>query len=463
MQTVWKLRPGVKWHDGAPFTAEDVVFGWQVARHPEIPKGGGGTPRELQTIEATDPFTLVMTWSTTYFHPLELSVRELWPYPRHILAEAFEGDKTAFQAHPYFTADYVHLGPYRLVDYGLGEREIFERFDDYYLGSPRISRITIQTIPELNTMLANFLAGTVDILPERTVPVRVINSLQEEFRQTGGGGIASRQGNWWFLKIQFNPEWVQPPELAANVHIRRGLAHGFDRDGLRELAFPGFADTEPDTFLTKHDTRNAIVGKPFARYNYDPNRAAQELAEGGWRRTVGGELVNATGGPARLFLRTEQGNNDLRAFVADSWRQLGVDVQEEEIPPALRQDNEYRAKLPSLEWRARGQGDRSLPSFDSRERPTPQTRYQGANVGGYINPGLDRLIDTLYGTLDENEQGRILRDIGEILASDLPALPLYWEVTMVAVRKGVRALTDDFPYTTLSSGLSRNSHLWDRE
>lgn len=463
MQTIWRLRPNVKWHDGAPFTAQDVVFGWQIARDPDIPKGGGGTPKELETMEALDAQTLVMTWFTTYFHPLELSVRELWPYPRHILAEAFAGDKTAFQAHPYFTTDYVHLGPFRQVDYGLGEMEVFERFDDYYLGRPRIDRITIQTIPELNTMFANFLAGTVDILPERTVPVRLISRLQEDFRQTGGGAVTSRQGNWWFLKIQFNPEWVQPPELARDPRVRRGLLHGFDRDALRELAFPGLPDTEADTFLMKHDPRNAIVGKPFARYPYDPGRALQNFADAGWRRAAGGELVNATGAPVRVFLRTEQGNNDLRALVADHWRQLGVDVQEEEIPPALRQDNEYRAKLPSLEWRARGQGDRTLPSFDSREQPTPQTRYQGANVGGYTNPALDRLIDTLYGTLDENEQGRVLRDIGELLATDLPALPLYWEVTMVAVQKGVRALVDDFPYTTLSSGLSRNSHQWDRD
>jgi len=107
-------------------------------------------------------------------------------------------------------------------------------------------------------------------------------------------------------------------------------------------------------------------------------------------------------------------------------------------------------------------GDGLFRVFDSRLSATPQNRYQGRNRGNYANRGLDRPIDRLYGTIDEREQGLIPKEMGEIMAIDLPAMPVYFGVSLAAVRAGMRALTDDFAGTTRPGLISRNAHLWDR-
>ncbi|MBM2811757.1 MAG: hypothetical protein HW416_2516, partial [Chloroflexi bacterium] len=101
-------------------------------------------------------------------------------------------------------------------------------------------------------------------------------------------------------------------------------------------------------------------------------------------------------------------------------------------------------------------------TFDGRLQSTPQNRFGGTNASNYANQELDRLIDRLYGTLDRTEQGHISRQMGEILAADLPSLPLYLRVTMTAVSSRLDALAD-YEWTTFEPGsMSRNAHLWDR-
>ena len=78
---------------------------------------------------------------------------------------------------------------------------------------------------------------------------------------------------------------------------------------------------------------------------------------------------------------------------------------------------------------------------------------------------MDSLIDKLNATLDQREQGLVLKDIGELMANDLPCLPLYFGQNLAGVRKGIRALTDDFSGAYLGGPgiISRNAYLWDRD
>lgn len=84
MQTTWKLRPGVKWHDGSPFTADDVVFSWDVARHPETVSSIEPVVNKAESVQAIDPLTIVITWKSPFYRALELGHREplAWTSPR---------------------------------------------------------------------------------------------------------------------------------------------------------------------------------------------------------------------------------------------------------------------------------------------------------------------------------------------------------------------------------------------
>src|SRR5207249_510570 len=121
METTWKLREGVTWHDGTPFTARDVIFGWQVDRDPNITFSNPRIPRMIDRMEATDDHTIIGYWSTLYPFANGIEIKEIEIYPAHLLeAEYLKGDGAAFIGLPYWTSGFVGLGPYMISDYAEG-------------------------------------------------------------------------------------------------------------------------------------------------------------------------------------------------------------------------------------------------------------------------------------------------------------------------------------------------------
>jgi peptide/nickel transport system substrate-binding protein len=461
MQTTWELRPGVTWHDGTPLSADDLLFSFEVIKDPELVPVAGAAILRAEAITATGPSTVVATWKAPYFDAVNLNYRGFWLFPKHLLGDAFENDKPRFYAHRYFTTDYVHLGPFRLVDFGMGEQQVFERYDGYFLGRPRVTTIIVRTFGNPQALVAAFKAGAIDIVAEKTLPGDMATNLRDEWMSTGEGLLLSRQDNWLYGAFQFG-DWARPIELSQDVRLRRGLYQAIDREAIRDALVPGFADTSGDTFMHRGDPRTPLVGEPFARYRYDPTTALRELAAAGWRRGTDGRLVNQDGRPVQLEV---VGANDTWtkevALVADSWRQLGVDASELIPARAVALDIQRMATYPGVMIRARGSGEGVFPVFDSRIHPGPANRWTPGNMGYYVNPALDQLIDTLYRTIDERQQGMLLKEMGEIIATDLPAMPLYYRTNFAAVHNGVRALED---YTTTRDPweVARSAHLWDR-
>ncbi|MBM2810586.1 MAG: hypothetical protein HW416_1345 [Chloroflexi bacterium] len=464
METTWKLRPNVKWHDGAPFTSEDVVFSVDAARRMDVQSGTASLNRQVESVRAPDPLTAVVTWRTTFYRALDMSYRTLWLYPRRLLGEALEGDREAFEAQPYFTTQYVHLGPFRLVDFGLGEQQVFERFDGYFLGRPKIDRIIIRSIQDGNAMLANLKAGAIDMASESTLPGEVVMQVREEWRQSGGGTVHDRQDNWRSLWVQFDPQWAKPIELSQDPRLRRGLLLGFDRYAVSEFLFPGFPNSRSDSFLLKSDARGEVVGQPFAAFTYDAVQAARSLAEGGWNRAADGRLLGRDGQQVQIEFRSG-GQQYVReaALIADYWRQIGMEVSELVESPAQARDNEYQARFTGLSASARGTGDGVFVNLDGRLQSGPENRWTGANIAHYSNASLDAQIDRLQATLDLREQGQRMKEMASVLVDELPVMPLYFRIGFAATGRGVNALTADYPGTIGSGFMARNAHQWDRD
>jgi len=462
MQTIWKLRPNVVWHDGTPFSADDLVFTWRMMNTAGIPVFTATSVRNMESMEAPDPLTLVITYKSTYYQASTLVLQDFWPVPRHVLGDALQGDTEAFLNHPYWTTEYIQMGPFRLVDYGLGESIAFERFDNYFLGRPNLDRVILRAIPDPNTLFANVRAGTVDMATELSLPPDLLVQLRDEWKQTGGGSVLSRQGALRYFKVQFDPEWAKLPEMGRDPRVRQALYMGVDRDSLREALFPGFDDTESDTYMLKKDPRAPVVGKPFARYPFDPARAVQVLAGTSFARASDGRIFNPAGEQVQVPIRGDRAFFKEAQIAGDGWRRMGFDVAEEVQSPELAGRADYRAQFPGLTTLARGTGDAIFVNFDSRSIPRTQNRFAGQNAGAYANPSFDRLLDQLYASLDQQEQAQLLKQAGEILASDLPLFPLYFRVELTAVVRGVHALTDDYASAD-SRTIARRAHLWDRD
>jgi len=170
MDTVWKLRPNIFWHDGTPFTSDDLVFTYNVLKHPEIP-GSGSLERSLMaSVTAPDSQTFVIHWSKTFADADRGG--GLIPLPKHLLQELFETDRAALVNSPRLNQDFVGLGPYKVARWDPGAQIEFTRHDQYYQGRPPLDSIVLRFGGDTNAMVASLLAGAVDVLLPVGVDVR---------------------------------------------------------------------------------------------------------------------------------------------------------------------------------------------------------------------------------------------------------------------------------------------------
>jgi ABC-type transport system substrate-binding protein len=149
------------------------------------------------------------------------------------------------------------------------------------------------------------------------------------------------------------------------------------------------------------------------------------------------------------------------ATYADAWRQIGLEVEELQVPRSRSRDLEYRALYPSWEASSAGNGDQILRRL-AGPAASAETRWSG-NRGGYEDPAAQNLLGKYYSSMTEPEQRRTMRAISDFVAAELPLLISYFNTHYAGVRKGVKALDDvsggrtSAPY----GAYSRNAHLWE--
>src|SRR5439155_22856484 len=119
METIWKLRPNIRWQDGTPFSSDDLLFSFTVYKDPEL---AGKRPRVLQFMEsasAPDPLTFTIHWSQTYRWADQLG-REIDPLPKHLFEPLYSTDKGSLRDSPLLGESFIGLGPYRLTHWERG-------------------------------------------------------------------------------------------------------------------------------------------------------------------------------------------------------------------------------------------------------------------------------------------------------------------------------------------------------
>src|SRR5207244_2550474 len=131
MALTWKLRPGVKWHDGTELTSADVKFSWEAAREPATQLRPQGVASFITAVDTPDPSTAVIHWRLTTYKAGELSEDGFDVLPRHLLEEALLADKESFANQPYFATPerFVGSGPYRPVSWERGSQLVVEAYD----------------------------------------------------------------------------------------------------------------------------------------------------------------------------------------------------------------------------------------------------------------------------------------------------------------------------------------------
>jgi peptide/nickel transport system substrate-binding protein len=382
METTWKIRPGAEWHDGTPFTTDDLLFTYTVVRDRELPLFRDPALNRVDNVEAVDASTVRVHWSQPFINAQQLfGERVATPLPKHLLETAYSEDKATFTQLPFWNTGFVGLGPYKVKEWERGSHILAQANERFVLGRPKVDEIEIRSIPDTNAIVASLLAGAVDITLGRSISVDQVVQLRERWP---GAQIQTPLTSLMVL----NPQLLNPnPAIVSDVTFRRALLHAIDRQELADTIDYGLVPVANGlvypTLVEGRETERAIV-----RYDYDQRRAAQMIEGLGYTRDSDGFYRDAGGQQLRLEIRATQGEINPKTMfaVADFLQRVGVAIDPVIIPLQLVSDQQYRATFPGLIVNGGGGDADELEQSHSSRARLPETNYTGGNRSRYMNP-----------------------------------------------------------------------------
>ena len=453
MDVTWKLQPNAKWHDGTPFTADDVLFSVLLHKDPDLAHAFTGLSRLMQSATVSDPQTITIRWSRVDTSALD--TRVIAPVAKHLLEDLYNTDKEAFINSPRFTTDFVGLGPYQMVRWEPGSHIEMSRFDAYFKGRPPLDRVVVQFIRDANALLANALAGAVDLVPPPALEIEQAAELRRRWEGTGNVVRVEAIPRIQYMELMLNPELARPRNGFPQLAVRQGLSHALDRNELAEVMTLGLGPAADSWYRPDEPIRRELESA-IPKYPFDRARAQQLMAQAGWTPGPDGIFVHSSGERFELEVwANPQSSEKALAIIADQWKSFGIDTRPTMIPAARAEDREYTAQHPGPLLTGSFL-DALLPRYDSRDLASAENRWSGRNRAHYINPRADLLSDELARTIDERARIPLLREQIQIMMSEVAFMPLYWEPRAMVALRSVRA--DIHPHNT-----GWNAETWDKQ
>lgn len=400
----FKLRKNVRWHDGAPFTARDAMFTYQLMIDPNTPTAYAESFNQVQSAQVVDDYT----FKVTYERPLARALVS-WAFdimPAHLL----EGKK--LDGNPLARKP-VGTGPYKLSKWESGQRLTLEANDDYFEGRPHIDKRIIKIIPDLNTQMLELMSGGIDTMgltPDQYEENVANNKFTAEYD-------LFRYPNFAYTYLGFN---FKDPRF-ADPKVRQAIAYAIDKGELIDGVLLGLGSPANGPFKPDMWAYNKNV-KP---YPYDPAKAKQLLAEAGWADTDGDGLLDKEGQAFEFSLMTNQGNK-MR-------EQTGLIIQARLATIGIK------VNLRIVEWAAFLKEYLDKQNFEAiimgwtiPIEPdlfdvwhSSKTEPGELNFISYKNEEVDKLIDQSRFTLDQAIRKKAYDRIQEIFYQDVPYVFLY--------------------------------------
>ena len=439
LDLTFRVRRDVKWHDGQPVTAKDVLFTFERAIDPRTAYPGMSSyDFYSRKAELIDDYTIRLR-----FRPHSDFIAQWFDLP--IMPEHILGDVPPEELgrHPFGTTSPVGNGPFRHVRRTPGVDWIFEANPDFpeaLGGRPYLDRVVYRYVPEMTTLLTELLTGSIDVYlqPNPNQADQIANTPGVRLNVS-----PSRQWNWLGLNTR------RP--MFRDARVRRAIAMGLNRQEMVNALVYGYGEVGRSPVTPAHwsyDNKD-----PQTLLPHDTAAARRLLAEAGWiDRNRDGVLENAQGVPFRFELNTNAGNDvrrDIIEIVEAQLRPLGIVVE-----PRLVEWNTLIATLkePSRDFDAVVSGwvdsfrkdDRDILHSSNIDKP-----YQYV---GYSNPRADFLIDTL-GVLTDREQARPLwQEYQRLMVQEAAYIPLYYPQRLAGLRERLKGVTmdirGDFPSIT---------------
>ncbi len=450
METTWRIREGAHWHDGTPLTSADLVFTATIGQDPDMVQFQDRSFTFLDRVEAMDARTVKAHWKRPYIEADTMFTEaHALPIPRHILEPVYAENKAGFVEHPYWTREFIGTGPYRLQQWESGSHMVIAADALYPLGRPKIDEIEVKFITDPNTMIANLLAGAIDLTMGRGLALEQAQTIQ-----------AQRSDVRMDLAVDgclcAFPQYLNPtPASMVNVPFRRALTHAVDRKELANTLAQGLV-APAEVFVGPNEPEYRDIQPSIARYDFDPRRSAQLLEEEGYTRGADGFFRDAAGQRLSVEMRTTSGvetGKNLLFAVADYWQSAGIGAEPVIIPPQQARDREYRANFPGFDMVNQPSSLTLLQRFLSREASVPENRYEGNNRMRYMNAELDTLIDRYFVTVPWGERMQVAGQTIHHITDRAVNMPLLYNTTAVLSNGRLKGAT--------ATSTAWNSHVWE--
>jgi peptide/nickel transport system substrate-binding protein len=377
------LRRGVRWHDGAPVTARDVVFSVTKARDPATDaKSLMSSFQDLLRVEAIDDHTVVAEYRTPYADFLEGWTVPI--IPEHLAGAEPDLLASEFARHP------IGCGPFKFARHDPGREIALESNPDYWGGEPEIDGITFSIVHDESTAYQAVLRGDLDV-------IGVPPDIWGEARRSPD---AERLARFVYYRLAvWYVAWNENGKLFGDPGVRRAMLLALDREPFIENVLQGLGRPAATTYHP-----DSVWADPeIAPLPYDPEEAGRLLDAAGWRDRDGDGVREKDGRPFAFTLTmpasTQEIMSRIAAWMRHSLAQVGV-----------------RMEIDSLEWgaflerRNAGQFDAVMamltfsPIPDQHELYHSSSAEGGFNFFGLSDPEIDRLLDRGRESFDREER-----------------------------------------------------------
>jgi peptide/nickel transport system substrate-binding protein len=427
------LRDNLKWTDGKPLTSKDVVFTYGLMSDPKYEavesSYRGNVSKYLKRISAPDATTVVMELNAPYA-PFLLDHCTHGIVPEHVLGSlsAKEINSAPFNSEPT-----VSSGAFKFVEWAKDDHVTLERNPDYYLGAPYLDRYIFQNYPPGAALLNNLRTGQASgarvTAPADFEQLQSVSSLQTYTYPDNG------VTDFFF---QLDPSKSPGGKVLADKRVRQALVWALDREGMAKGIYRGFGAEVADSFFASVSW--AFNKDVNPKYSFDPQKASQLLEAAGWAKNASG-ILEKDGEPLRFVITAPVNATQYvqcAQTMQSNWKDIGCDVSLNMIQYAELLNRAYFDR----------EFDVIIPGYAFKPDPDPSITFHsrnitpgGSNAASFKSPEVDRLLDQAVATTDPDERRELYYQVGDIVADELPAVPLVRTMGMYAFDKRFQGIS----------------------
>ena len=421
----FKLRPGVTFHDGAAFTAEDVAY--SIARIPTVPNSPGSFViyiKPISQVEVIDPLTIRLHTGSVY-PLLPIDITQVFIIPHGLGAAPLTEDFNSGRAA-------IGTGPFKLVAYRSGDRVEMQRFDGYWGRKPFWEKVSYRIIPNDGARTASLLSGDVDFI--EAVPTTDAVKLRQNPKVRLEEIVGLRLIFLGLDEARTGPSpFVTGPDGEAldrnplrDLRVRQALSIAINRPAIVERVMEGAAI--PAGQFLPPGSYSYVPDLPPP--GFDPAHAKALLAEAGYPK---GFRITLHGPNDRYV-------NDSKIIqsIGQMWSRIGVQTTVEGLtwPSYVGHANkrDYSAFL--VGWGS-SSGEASSPLRAFIATTDPAKGWGAVNRGGYSNAEVDNLLGEALATVGDAAREQLLQQSTRLAMQDVAIIPLHDQKNVWGMRAGL--------------------------